>query len=431
MNHPWRPTPALVRAGLASMAGAVAAVLLGRPDLLVLAVPLAVCAAGAVLSRPARPPRAATDLVHPSVREGEGTLVRARLTGAEDVEHAVVALTRHRFLAYRPATGVHGVTVPGGAPTVTWDVPVGSLHWGRRLVGDGLVSALTPWAGYRWGPVEVLAQSLLTLPTPGRFDARSPAPHPIGLVGTHPARRQGEGGELATIRPFAPGDRLRRVQWRVSLRTGTLHVTSTLAEEDSSILLVVDAVVDLGVGRGIHGSASSLDVAVRAAGAVAEHYLRRGDRVGLRVLGTARHGVLPMGAGTRHLRKLLDTLAQVTPGAARLVDLTRLRFGLAPGTVAIVLSPMLSEEAIGATLSLASGGVTVVVVDTVPEDLDLGDDDPALHLAWRMRLLEREDLLRQVEAAGIPVVRWRGPGTLDEVLRGLGRRAAAPRMVRR
>ena len=78
------------------MAGAVAAVL-GRPDLLVLAVPLAVCAAGAVLTRPARPPRAATDLVHPSVREGEGTLVRARLTGAEDVEHAVVALTRHRF----------------------------------------------------------------------------------------------------------------------------------------------------------------------------------------------------------------------------------------------------------------------------------------------------------------------------------------------
>ena len=71
------------------------------------------------------------------------------------------------------------------------------------------------------------------------------------------------------------------MQWRVSLRTGTLHVTSTLAEEDSSILLVVDAVVDLGVGRGIHGSASSLDVAVRAAGAVAEHYLRRGDRVGL------------------------------------------------------------------------------------------------------------------------------------------------------
>ena len=138
-----------------------------------------------------------------------------------------------------------------------------------------------------------------------------------------------------------------------------------------------------------------------------------------------------MGAGTRHLRKLLDTLAYVTPGADRLVDLTRLRFGLAPGTVAIVLSPMLSEEAIGATLSLASGGVTVVVVDTVPEDLDLGDDDPALHLAWRMRLLEREDLLRQVEAAGIPVVRWRGPGTLDEVLRGLGRRAAAPRMVRR
>ena len=45
-------------------------------------------------------------------------------------------------------------------------------------------------------------------------------------------------------------------------------------------------------------------------------------------------------------------------------------------------------------------------------------------LAWRMRLLERDALLTRLRRSGIPVVAWRGPGTLDEVLRRLGRRGA-------
>jgi hypothetical protein len=48
-----------------------------------------------------------------------------------------------------------------------------------------------------------------------------------------------------------------------------------------------------------------------------------------------------------------------------------------------------------------------------------------------MRLLEREALLLRVSRAGVPVVPWRGPGTLDDVLRGLGRRARRPRLAAR
>ena len=43
----------------------------------------------------------------------------------------------------------------------------------------------------------------------------------------------------------------------------------------------------------------------------------------------------------------------------------------------------------------------------------------------RMRLLEGEALLARVRRAGVPVVSGSGPGTLDVVLRGLGRRARA------
>ncbi len=199
------------------------------------------------------------------------------------------------------------------------------------------------------------------------------------------------------------------------------------------MLLVVDSGIEVGVSGGVHGAASTLDVAVRAAGSVAEHHLTRGDRVGLRVLGSARLDPVPLSAGRRHLRRVLDTLARVVPGEHADVDPERLRFRVSGGTVVVVFSPLLSRLSVAATTLLSARGVDVVLVDTLPPDVELSADGPdrRRELAWRMRLLEREDLLARVQHAGIPVVAWRGPGTLDEVLRRLGRRSRLPTLVRR
>jgi hypothetical protein len=99
--------------------------------------------------------------------------------------------------------------------------------------------------------------------------------------------------------------------------------------------------------------------------------------------------------------------------------------------VVVVFSPMLSDVSVRATTTLAQRGLTVIVVDTLPEQVDIATDDVRWRLAWRLRLLERDELLRQVQRSGIPVVPWRGPGTLDEVLTRLGRRASLPTLVRR
>lgn len=202
MTHVWRPTAALLRAALVPMTLAVVAVLAGRPDLLVLGAPMLVLAAAAVLHRPAGAPRAETSLLHATLREGEGTTVRATVSDAAGIEHVTLGLTPRRFLAFRPPRGIAGVTVPVDSPRAVLDLPVGTLRWGRRSVGDGLVAATSGWAGYRWGPVEVQPQMLTTLPMPGRFDVAAAAPHPIGLVGQDPARRTGDGTDFASIRPF-------------------------------------------------------------------------------------------------------------------------------------------------------------------------------------------------------------------------------------
>lgn len=425
----WRPTPTWVRAALVSVVLGAFAVVTGRPDVLVMATPFLVHACAVVVRRPSTAPRVSTLVGTSAVREGQGVPLVARLDAAGDVEHAVLAVVRSRWTALKPPHGVVGVGAESTRESLDLEVDIGSLRWGRRPVGAGVVAATAAWAGRQWGPHPFQPTMLTTLPVPGVFDSRAPVPHPIGLVGTHPSRRPGEGTEFASIRPFLPGDRLRRVQWPVSLRTGVLHVTSTVAEQDSSVLLLIDSGVEVGAAGGVTGTASSLDVAVRAAGAVAEHYIRRGDRVGLRVLGSTHHNAVPVGGGRRHQRRLLDTMARIVPGVNPDFDPARMRLHAGAGSVVLVFSPMLSDDVVAATTSLARRGLDLVVVDTLPPDVVLSD--PRRQLAWRMRLLEREALLLRVQRAGVPVVPWRGPGTLDEVLRGLGRRARTPRMVSR
>jgi hypothetical protein len=79
--------------------------------------------------------------------------------------------------------------------------------------------------------------------------------------------------------------------------------------------------------------------------------------------------------------------------------------------------------------------VAVLVVDTLPPDVRPegadGADPALLALAWRMRRIDRSVLLDRLAALGCPVVAWRGPGTLDDVLRRLARRAELPRVVTR
>ncbi|MGZ6803933.1 MAG: DUF58 domain-containing protein [Nocardioidaceae bacterium] len=425
----WQPTHTLLRAALVSVAVAFGAELAGRPDLLVLVAPLLLHAAVAVVRRPAGAPAVRSAPAHTAIREGEATRLTTTLAGLDGADHAVVATAFHPWSTTDPASGVAGADARG-RHHVRVDVALGSSRWGRRRVGGGTVAVTGGWEGHRWGPSPLPDSWLTTLPLPGSFDSRAPAPHPVGVVGMHPSRRAGEGTEMESLRPFAAGDRLRRVRWPVSLRTGTLHVTSTVAEQDSSVLLLLDTATEVGRSGGLEGAESSLDVAVRAAGAVAEHALRHGDRVALRTLAGSRPPAVPAGAGAGHLRRVLDTLARMEPGEGAGRAAGTPRWPVPAGAVVLVLSPMLSDEALAATTTLARRGLSVVVVDTLPAEPDL-DADERTDLAWRLRLLEREALLLKLTRAGIPVVAWRGPGTLDEVLRRLARRSRLPRLVRR
>jgi uncharacterized protein (DUF58 family) len=427
----WRPTHAQLRAVSVSAVLVVLAVLARRPDLAVLGAPFGVVAVWGALRRPAA--RAGGPVVRlvedtPMLLEGQATRVRVRLENAGRVDQVVVVLPRHRWFEYDPVNGVR--VVPGGGEVVETGIDVRALRWGRHHLDRAFVVGTSVLGAYRTDPLRTDGAPMTTWPLRDRFGAVDAVPRPAGLVGLHRSRRTGDGTEIAGVRAFRPGDRLRQINWAVSARTGTLHVTSTWSDRDTEVWLLLDTHDDVGASAGIDGTASSLDTAVRAAAAVAEHYLRHGDRVRLSDTAAIVRSVRS-GSGRGHLRRILDSLVDANPhaptsgGPRRPVRHRPAR----SGTLVIVLSPLLRDDLLGDVVTLVHGGCTVVVVDTLPADVTrFSPGEPTLSLAWRLRLLERAADVDRLGDLGVPTVPWRGPGTLDEVLRDVSRLTAAPRL---
>jgi uncharacterized protein (DUF58 family) len=448
VSSPWRPTRALGRAAAIGVLVAATAAIGGRGDLAVVAVPLVALVVWAMVTRPTAAPRVTSRLDGQVSHEGDSVTWRVDVTPVPGLRDVVGHLPGDRWMTTTPTHGHVAAAVTDAGRTVPLAVAARSDRWGVRRLGPGQVGGFGDFAAFAWTWPEQRRESVATVPTPGTFTSRAGLPHPVGLVGQHRGARPGGGMELAEIRPFRTGDRLRRIHWPVSLRTGTLHVTTTYADQDAEVRLVVDAIRDLGERDLAAGRRSSLDVAVEAAGAVGAHYLTTGDRVGLSVLGGAGVVEVPAVGGHQQLARLLLGLGRAEPSRGTVGEERALRAQLGrsipPGAFVVLLSALVSAEPLAHAVRLARTGHAVVVVDTLPPGLrgpeatddalcDLtGVDDPRLaRLVWRLRLLDREREANRCAAAGVPVIPWRGAGSLDTVLRQSTRRARGPRVVSR
>jgi uncharacterized protein (DUF58 family) len=421
----WAPTHAHVRAIVVAIVAAAIAVIGQRTDIAVLAVPFVGAAAWGAVRRPRTAPSAETTLDATTLFEGQWTAARIAVRpgeGAGEVGEVVtVVVETTPWLATDPRSGAVAVATPGGRADVV--VPVRAVRWGRHELRLERAVSSSALGAYR---TEVVGNPIAvsTLPLSAEFDAVDVVPRPAGLVGLHRANRQGGGSEPAEVRPFRTGDRLRRINWKVSSRTRALHVTATWADRDTNVVLLLDTEVDLGRSDGVDGRASSLDITVRAAAAIGEHYLRTGDRVGLIDLGR-RVRDIRAGSGRRHLRRLLDALVLAEPSPQHRADTVRIR-PIEAGAMIIALTPLIGQAGRAQVVTLVQHGHTVVIVDTLPPSAARAGSSWE-QLAARVRVMERQAEIDALNELGVPVVPWRGRGTLDEVLRNASRIAAAPR----
>ncbi len=422
----WQPTPSHARAVIVALVLITIAVLARRPDLVVLGAPFAAAAVWGAVARPTTVPTVRQRLGHGVLDEGDTTTWHVQVDDTDGGADTVAAVLDVPAWVDRGPTLGRGVSHVGDDRVVDLSLLVRPTRWDRRRLGPALVVATSPWGAFRW----VLRrtdgdQPMLVLPKPATFSAPSSAVTKPGLVGVHRSPRHGSGNEFAGIREFQPGDRLRRIHWKQSLRTDTLHVTSTHADHDRHVVLMVDALNDVGESDGIDGRASSLDTSFRAAAAIAAHHLGAGDRVSMMVMTANQLRRLAPGNGRRHLDRIRRMMA-TTEVAARGVDDGRVPPGLGSGALVVVLSPLVSAAALQRAFDMARHGHSVVVIDCLPADITRNEfTDPRDQVAWRIRLLERQRELRRVQDVGVAVVPWRGPGSLDVVLRELARRRGA------
>jgi len=359
------------------LVGLVGAVLLRRPDLVVLISPFALAAAFD-WSPPRHEPALETRAIDVS-REGEAVEVE---------RHVLKPGPGTLVLASGGVDGVEVATLTVGvepAGTVREELP-----WGVHDLAPRHAYAATAWGG--WVAAVRCEPRLVTVLPRRDVPILGTLPHPAGHgPGPHPGQRPGDGTDFAGLRPLLDGEPARRIHWPASLRTGRLVTQETHQDTTGAYLVILDA-----------AEAPLHDEVVRAAAGLCTQLIQDGAYVALAVHGCGDIPPVRLGSGPRHLTRLELSLAAASPRPGDPANdhqprrIERNRYPL--GTVVIVLTGLADEALIPTLVRLRFARRRVTVIDTAGSG--------ASHALDR---LERRVRRLHLESRGIPVTPWTTP----------------------
>ena len=170
---------------------------------------------------------------------------------------------------------------------------------------------------------------LLALDTEPREGRRAPA-----------ARNQGM--DYAESRPYTPGDDVRRIDWRVTARTGRAHTKLFRPERGGDLYCLVDQRAPMRFGtRAAFKSVVAAHLAALAGWAAAAG----GERFGALIAG-ARVPAIPLGAAETAAAALCAALCAQEPGEEIAIDRLAARAAAegAPGTRFMLVSDFTDAE---------------------------------------------------------------------------------------
>jgi len=275
-------------------------------------------------------------------------------------------------------------------------------HWGVYQLGDVVVRARDRFGLFSFDGR--LSPAVPLRVYPGEERLRSLV-RPLELqpfAGNHVARTSGDGIEFAETRPFVPGDRVHRINWRLSARRQTLYVTEAQPERNTDVVLFLDSFAEVR-----REQAGTLDLAVRAAASLTRAYLDQRDRVGIVGFGAVLRWLTPS-MGRRQLYQIVDALLETEVAlsyAWKDVDVLPPR-SLPPQALVIALSPLLDDRSVRALFDLRTRGFDLVIVDVSPLPFTAAEGSELDTLAFRLWRLWREALRYRYERLGVPVVEW-------------------------
>lgn len=124
-------------------------------------------------------------------------------------------------------------------------------------------------------------------------------------AGAQVSRLYGRGMDYAESRVYQPGDDVRRLDWRLTARSGELHTKLFQEEREGRLLILLDTHASMRFGTRVRFKCVQ---AARAAALAGWYATRAGERVGALAFGPSRHLLKPQG-GVRGATALCGALA--------------------------------------------------------------------------------------------------------------------------
>ncbi len=405
--------------------GVLAGLLLGRVEPVVLAAPfLVLLALGLAVARaPDLTVTLRLDREH--AIEGDEVALTLAVVADVPVERLDVELAMPRGLELIGSPSLLVLGMPRGGEREL-RLRLSCRRWGGYAVGQVRLVAHDRFGLHRWVRTEDLRRPLKVYPAAEEVRRLLRPARTQAFAGNQVSRAKGEGIEFADIRAFAPGDLVRRVNWRVTARRGALHVNEFHLERNADVVIFLDTFTEV---RDVAGG--TLDQAVGGAAALIEAHLRQRDRVGLVGFGGTLRWLRPA-MGEVQLYRLVDSLIDteiVLSYAWKGLEVIPRRT-LPPGSMVIAMSPLLDERTLRALSDLSGRGHDVAVVEIAPAAWLRPGTRESERLAYRLWEMDREALRARFQQLGVAVATWpRGSSLVDalEEVRGFRRQA---RLVR-
>jgi uncharacterized protein (DUF58 family) len=405
-----RASPKLGAYAALSALGLLAALVFGRPEVVALTAPF-VFALGVGLAI-AVPPRVTAEIVAGArAVEGDEVAATIALSAAGPVDRLDVYLPVPEGLEVVSGEPAVGLRLRSGETRVL-ELTLAARRWGAHTLGPLYVRARDPLGLLVAEGVIPQRPEVRVYPSEATLQRILRARDTQVFAGSEVSRRKGEGIEFADIRRWAPGDPLKRVNWRASARRNELWVNESHPERNTDVILFVDSFAEAR-----HGESGTLDLAVRATATLADAYIRRRDRVGLISFGGILRWLVP-GMGTVQLYKIVDALLDTEVVLSYYwseIDLIPPRT-LPPSALVIALSPLLDARSVGALLDLRARGYDLCVVDVSPVPFTTRPKAAIDALAYDVWMLRRDALRHRLQRSGVAVAEWRDDASLQSAL---------------
>jgi uncharacterized protein (DUF58 family) len=389
-------------AGLGAF-GLLAALVLGRPELAAIAAPFALIAGIGLALAPAPRIGVSVALDRERVLEGDEVTAKVEVRSHRRLEHLEVVLVVPPGLEVVDGANPVLLRLDGRGPR-TLTMRLRCERWGGYVLGDVALRGRDPVGLFTYERRLHERSPLRVYPRPEDLRELLPPLETQVFTGNQVSRAKGEGIEFADLRPFVPGDRVRRINWRASARRGALWVNERHPERNTDVIVFLDTFTEV---RG-EAEGGTLDMAVRAAATLAGRYLQRKDRVGLISFGGVLAWLLPA-TGPVQLYRVVESLidTEITLSYAwKDVDVIPRRT-LTPKALILAVTPLLDERAVGTLLDLRARGFDLAVIEVSPVPFVEPGRSELDRLAHRLWLMKRRALRARYERVGVPVVEWR------------------------